>query len=304
VTPTRTLACLAPAELQEELARGFAGTGTSPLFLPPPRAPDPGARGARDPFGVGAAAAGVRGVADALLVVASRGRSPHRALPGPVVAGLPVGIVFADRPEHLRPWLRALHRPEDANPSWAVMAMWQHSFLSLGRRFLGWLGDAHGEVESWFADELARDELCERLATGPALAVYLGHGRARGFCAYLGVRWHHVAAVPQRAPCGAVVSFACDTLKQVGGAVPFGCRWVGEGRAAAYVGAVAPVPLGDHALIAHEFGRTVADGRTATVGEVLAEVEARLRSRRSKPGVLRTFDAFRLIGHPLQSLHA
>ena len=143
-----------------------------------------------DPYGIGPLAKKLAGKVDGILVIAPLNRSPHRTIPGPLVNGLPVGIVFSDQPEDLQPWVDSLHNQKKGSPVWAVLSKWNDYFLTRSQRVAKWLrGSNPSAVETWFADDVTRDELCERLATGPRLTWYMGHSRSRGLSAYHGVRW-------------------------------------------------------------------------------------------------------------------
>lgn len=301
----RVLACLAPEGFEGVLRDGLGAAGTGVLFEPLRACLGSGGAAGdhSDPFGVRAFARAVRAEADGVLLVTPRRRAPSRSVPGPVVEGLPVGTLACARPAQAAAWLRALATPPRDAPVWAVLAMWRHSYLSLGKRFTRWLrGSNPAGVESWAADEVGREELCRRLATGPSLAVYLGHGRSRGFSGYHGLRWSHVAAVRDHAPCGVLIAFACSTLQRERGRIPFGSRWVQEGRAAAYLGSVGAIPLGAHADLAHQTGAVFAEGRAPHLGGLLTELERRLASAPKLKGAYDAFRTFRVIGNPLQPL--
>jgi hypothetical protein len=117
-----------------------------------------------------------------------------------------------------------------------------------------------------------RDELIAELAAGPELAVYIGHGRPRGWSGYQGVRWHHVAAEQEVRPAGVVVALACDTLTPGRDGVAFGERWVASGRAAAYVGATSPLRIDDGLALQERLARRVAAGCDRDVGALLTAV--------------------------------
>ncbi|HEX5726812.1 MAG TPA: C25 family cysteine peptidase, partial [Longimicrobiaceae bacterium] len=155
----------------------------------------------------------------------------------------------------------------------------------------------------WTAERLTREELCAALAGGPRLAVYVGHGRPQGWSGYQAVRWDEVAAPPLERPCGTVVGFTCSTLRRERGAVPFGGRWVGEGRAAAYLGAVRPVRVEPGFRLTEALGEELARGAHATIGALLAALDRRLRAEPGMEAARRELRAFRLMGNPLQPLY-
>lgn len=299
------VACIAPVEYRDTLCAGLRACGTRARFLPRPKPlATTGGEGLRqDAFGIDTLARGLKGEVQGILLVSPKRRSARRAVPGPVVAGIPVGLLPSDRPEDLVPWLSALQNQERGTPTWAVMAMWRQSYLSLGRRFVGWLRGANANaVDAWFADQMSREEVCRRLASGPRIALYVGHGRSRGLCGYRGLRWHHVAAVPQTAACGTVMCFACETLKRDRGAIPFGYRWVMGGRAAAFFGSVDAVSVKANVMLANRVGSIFARSRARTIGELLTLLDRETAADPLLDGGRMAFDTYRLIGSPVQSL--
>ncbi len=300
------LAVIAPGEFGESLQNGLAHT-CADLVLIPRRPPVP--RPGDDPYGIGETAQNLFPRPDGILLIAPRRRAPGRLLPAPVLHGIPIGLVQADRAEQLGPWLQAVavRRRDNSESRWATMAMNKELYLQWGRRFAGWLktGAAGRQVRvvSWLADMVPRDKLCKLLATGPCLAVYSGHGRARGWSGYRALRWHHITAVKPERPCGTIFGLACDTLKRTRGIVPFGCRWVEEGRACAYVGSVARLGIKANEALARILGEILARGRCRTVGQLLSAVDNCLTQRSELSDARRALATYRLIGHPLQELY-
>jgi hypothetical protein len=289
------LACVTPPALRAALAGGLEAAGFRAIFAPLPTA----AMRTRNGW-VSDVAQDMHGACDGLIVVSPKGTSPRWALPAPVVEGLPVGLVCADGPEDLVVWLAAVsaHQPRVR----AVLATERDSYLTLGQRFARWLSRHHDGVEEWMADTVDRLDLCTRLATGPRLAVYLGHGRPTGFCGYLGVRWTHLDAVTDAKPAGVVLAFACDTLRQTNRAPPFGMRWVSAGRSATYVGSVTAVLVRAQARLVHLAGDVLGEGPVPHVGELLSRMDARLRHASADPHVLGAFQTLRIAGNPLHPL--
>lgn len=244
-----------------------------------------------------------------ILLIAPTRRSPARLVPAPVLHHIPVGIVQAESVAQLKPWLRALSATHTMGQGiiWAVLAMWKEDYLLGGERFTHWMQagvEGKGiDVQKWFADAISRKDVCERLTYGPRLAVYIGHGRARGWSGYRGIRWEHITAIKLREPCGVLMSLACDTLKQARGVIPFGCRWVREGRACSYVGSVDRVNHEANTAFARELGRIIAMQHSRTIGNLLSEVNDRLERDTELAGAKQAFLTYRIMGNPLQPLY-
>jgi hypothetical protein len=295
-------------------AGAWPGRSIELAELPPAQA------SAEDPYGMAALAARQPSGIRALLLVAPRARPPAALLPTPVLAGLPVGLLRADLPEDLDPWLGAIAGDgadaaeggghgagtEASGVVLAVFAMWKPFYLGWGERLAAALEAGYGgrgiAVRKPFADAVTREEACAELAAGPRLALYLGHGRQRGWSGYRGLRWRHVAAAPLREPVGALLALTCDNLKDGDGSLPsFGERWIDAGRAGAFFGAVdalAVPPLERIALVLEDL---FAAGAARDLAGLLAATDAAVAGE-ADPAVGQAWRRFRLLGDPLRPL--
>jgi hypothetical protein len=301
----RRLVAVAPADLWDCLHTGLAPLRLEYELIPRPEA----AASSSDPYGLIDLSQALTPRPAGILLIAPTGRSPARLMPSPVLHGVPVGIAQAESAAQLKPWLHALSATHRAvqGTVWAVLAMWKELYLIWGKRFVQWMQrgvhDKEVEVQAWFADTVSRQDLCQRLAAGPQLAVYVGHGRSRGWSGYRGLRWEHVVAVEMRQPCGVLISLACDTLKRTRGVFPFGCQWVSEGRSCSYVGSADRVGYEANAAFAHELGQMFARRHCQTIGQLLREVYEHLEQKPELKKARRAFLTYRLIGNPLQALY-
>lgn len=292
-----TLTVVAPTSMHGVLEEGLEAAGFQALLVPRPRA----APRSPDPYRIGEVAGGCRGRSHGVLLVAPRSGSPEAAVPGPVVEGRAVGLLFADRDRELLPWLACLPRKRPKVPEWVMLAMWKAYYMRIARRFKGRLRERNPEgTASWLADTVTREDLCRRLGAGPDLAIYFGHGRARGFSGYRGLRWHHVAEAPSERACGTVIGFACDTLDRVRGVFPFGCAWVQGGRASAYVGSVGAVGVIPNTALAFLTLEHLARHSVCTLDGLLRAVDEEIAARPKLHSAGRAFETYRVIGNPLQ----
>lgn len=263
----------------------------------------PPAGGGADPYGLEAVVRCWGGRCQGLLLVAPRCRPPRRCSPGPVVGGLPVGLVFGDRPAELRPWLDALvqdsRRPADG-VIWAVLSPWNGHHLPVARQLRRGLRNARFGVEGWFADCLTRAGLLAHLARGPDLAFYLGHGSPWGLDAFGGV---DLASIGEGGPwrsCGSLALLACRTAAPRGSAPGFATVLLAEGRVLSCLAAVADVEQGTNAALARRLVRAFADG-ARSLGACVAILDRELGSSDPRR---RTLRAYRLLGLPLQPVRA
>jgi Peptidase family C25 len=274
----------------EPLRRAYARRGIGELVVatnsPPP--PDEVVALARD--------------VDAVLLTYPRNRSPRTIVPWPAVVAdgqrVPVGIVpvvgrsverFAVSAASVH--LRAIGEPAAAT-SVALLAQRSRRYIDLAGRIRRLLGERHygdDAVFWWPADEIIRDDVVRGLTMGLAVAVYVGHGRPRGWVGYAGVRAHHLV---DAADAGAlVVSLACQTLSRYRTGLSFSEALVVQGTTAAAIGAVSTTRHVANARWSLRLVDALAAG-ASTAGELLAAAEP--------DGILGR--CYRLIGDPLAPL--
>lgn len=242
---------------------------------------------------------------DGVLVVVPRA-TDLATVPGPLIDGVPVGVVRADRPADLTIWRRHLEAPRRHVLTWAVLSMGKDAFLEPAGRLHERLDEAQGNgsldvaVEDWRPQCVDRPALCRRLATGPALAMYLGHGRRRGWAGYQALRWDHVAAVPQRAPLGALLALTCNGLSTQGSATgpSFLERFVSEGRAGAVFGSVGDVRMDAIATVVDRLGTVLVKQRPATLGALLRDLIAGPEG----DAIAAHLGSYRIVGLPIQPI--
>lgn len=290
------LAILAPPSFQRPLVEALGAAGLRAVFH---RRPEPG--GGADPFHLEALARRLTGHVEGLLLVVPPHRSPRTVVSGPMAGGLPVGLLFAREPGALSPWLEAVvRRSRRANGRHAVLAAWEEHYLRLGRDFARNLRTASANrTTTWFADRLNRPAMLERLAQGPALAAYFGHGHPDGLGGYHGVYREHVEALGPWRPCGVFAAWACDTLMQTRGGASFGRFLVGSGRAVGFLGSTAAVRTTDNAALARLAGACFERTRPESLGQWLCAIDAALT-----PGspAWRAWRSYRLLGAPSRCL--
>jgi hypothetical protein len=316
----RRAVVVAPAAIGRELARALAHAsrdGAAPELEVEVAQLGRGSGPRADPFGLRALLPSVASAtgAEVVLVVVPRRRGLARSVPGFVAAadgaggaglsasaagaGRPVvvGVVQADGPDELGPWLDAIRARRRAAGVGAqrvvVGAMGKDRYLDTAGSWVGELEAAGVAVDDLRADRVRREVLCEALAAGPAVAAYLGHGGDTGWGGYQTVRWRHVDAVTPRAPAGFVVGLACSTLRRTRGVVPFGSRLVASGRACAYLGSVRQLANDDVERLGSAIVAELAAGRHADVASLLATV-----ATTATPELAAVLDAFRLVGDP------
>jgi hypothetical protein len=291
------LAVVAPPSFRRPLVEALGAVGIRVAFH---RRPEPG--GGADPFLLEALARRLAGHAEGLLLIAPPRRAPRTVVPGPVVGGLPVGLLFAREPRALARWMEGLRAHHGRHPEGtrAVLAAWEDHYLRLGRRFARHLRAARdGRATTWFADRLNRPALLERLAEGPMLAAYFGHGHTDGLGGYHGLYREHIEAHDSWRTNGLFVAWACDTLAQGRGGGSFGRFLVESGRAAGFLGSTDAVRTVDNAALSELAGELLERWRPAHLGHWVCDLDETLG-----PGspARRAWRSYRILGHPLQAL--
>lgn len=243
------------------------------------------------------ALAGLADGAGAVLVVGPRERSPRTVLPAPVLTARDGRVVAAA-------WLPATSAQDLARFARTAVAVHERAARAAndadaGRpasgsvRTLAVLGERHprfdrlverivrigGEVQDGCrvrratAYELSRDDLVDLLATGPALGLYVGHGRPVGWVGYAGTRAHHLAdavALTGHRPAGAVVSLTCHTASRRRTGLSFAESLPLRGVAAATLGAVTSSVHTGNARWAVRIAHGL--GTASTIGDLVATI--------------------------------
>lgn len=252
----------------------------------------------RDPFGLAERVPGLG--ADVVILVVGARWGCRRLLPAPVVAGcvlalgrgqvgagpLPVGGPRATAP------------PE---APWVVAAMAKDEFLAPTAHWASTLIAGGIPTLDLRADRARRSDLVTALGRGPGVVLYAGHGRARGWSGYQGLRWKHLeSALPAGSGAGLVIAFACDTLKRTRSRVPFGSRLVAGGVARAYLGVPGSIRTRDAEALGELVVGTLASGAHPTPAHLVRAVDDAVRA--GPAAAQRAWRSFRIVGDPCGSL--
>ncbi len=215
--------------------------------------------------------------ADAVLVIGPRARSPRTALAGPgVTAGerwVPTAWLPLVSLESIQQFALAAARVHDraATPGrLGVLSQRQPRFERLADRIVRQAQHTGVQVERWTAYDMGREELVSRLHTGPALGLYVGHGRPIGWVGYAGMRAHHLEPGTDAEPAGAIVSLTCKTASRRRTGLSFAEAIPLTAVAAAAVGAVEPTHHTANARWAVRLAAALP--AAATIGDLLGQV--------------------------------
>ena len=136
---------------------------------------------------------------------------------------------------------------------------------------------------------------------GCSLAVYVGHGRSRGWSGYRGFRWSHMENTVQRKPIGTLISFSCSSLKSdKKNSLPFGLQWILSGRACTILASCGSLQLNALKVIGNIFLESVSSPDVSSIDELLFTMNDKIRSL-NNPALLKNWGNFRLTGNPFQT---
>jgi hypothetical protein len=220
---------------------------------------------------------------EAVLVVGPRRVSPRRGLPGMFLIDaqhrrVPVGWlpdVGAELAEYAQAAARVLARPQMRGPV-VVLGQWEDRFLRVGLRTARWFKryEAGWPVFHWTADRISRENMLRGLSTsGPAVALYFGHGRPRGWAGYHGVRRDHF---PPRwpEPIGGLLALCCENASRWRTAVSFAETLALQGVFAGALAAVTKTRHEHNRRIGPALCEALTSGGIHTLGDLVLALPA------------------------------
>lgn len=241
-----------------------------------------------------------------LIVLASRDKQKPSDFPGLFVDEWLLSLVLFKNLGELENWFGALTNYA-LNPPQKVFV------LGMMKPFyIHWAEKIHacfrkekrlnGKTSKHLADTTTNSELAEKLSKGCAFAIYVGHGRSRGWSGYRGFRWEHMEKNIQHSPVGTLVSFSCNGLKYDRSSfIPFGLRWVVSGRACTSLTSCGSLKIRPLEKIATTFMECISRTGVLRVDEYLFDINEKLRQM-NDPDVVTNWQQFRLIGNPIQMM--
>jgi hypothetical protein len=244
--------------------------------------------------------------AASLLVIGERRRSPRNVVPGLFLKDqsgrrVPIGWL-PDAKDRLRTFAEAAARVVTRSHAGAargplvLLGQWEDRTLRLTGQteqcFQSTETDRPLPLFRWTSERIARTDMLAGLRCGVGIAIYFGHGRARGWAGYHGVRGHHLPGTTGE-PVGAVLSLTCHVASRYKVGLSFAEEMVLGGFCAASLGATSATVHLENGLLAHKICATLANRDVATVGELL--VRSGLTERECTL-------TYRLVGDPLASL--
>ncbi|MEK7286664.1 MAG: C25 family cysteine peptidase [Nitrospirota bacterium] len=240
-----------------------------------------------------------------IFFVNRKQRNPSE-FPGLFIDHWLLSLVFYKNDHELFNWHRALNDYSNS-PSKKVFILgmmkplymrWANQFYACFKKekCLG------KETFKYLPDTTTNTELAQKLSKGCALAIYVGHGRSRGWSGYRGFRFHHMEETEQSHPVGVLFSFSCSGLKaDKKDSIPFGLQWTTSGRACTSIAACESLQIKPLEIIANALMESVSMRGCFRVDQLLFSMNDKIK-KISNPDVTLNWQRFRLIGNPFQRL--
>lgn len=239
-----------------------------------------------------------------IIVFVKYGRRNPSDFPEICLENYVISLVFYKDFSDITNWIKAVDDFSEKKPEKVLaLAMMKPFYMKWGEKIYQCLRKeryAKNIVSKHFGDTTTNLELGKKLSKGCNLAVYVGHGRSRGWSGYRGFRWKHLAINKQLAPIGSLISLSCSSLmhdKEM--SLPMGLQLIMEGRSCSFLGtwdAVQIVPLRTITTILLDL---FSEDRQQPLGELLYQAHQRIIAIED-PAVTENWFNFRLIGNPFQ----
>lgn len=232
-------------------------------------------------------------------------RSPSH-YPEICIDNLIVSLVFYKTHSDVSNWINALKTyPKKESSKALILGMMKPFYLKWGDRIYQSLQEARykqDNIDKHLADTTTKLELSQYLSEGSPLAIYVGHGRSRGWSGYRGVRWKDIERFEQKIPIGNMISLSCSSLKQDKEfSLPFGLQWIMEGRCCTFIGTWDAVKIKPLTIITKILLNCLSNSEINRVNELILSVNNQIVELNDSDVSL-NWSKFKLIGNPYQTL--
>lgn len=241
-----------------------------------------------------------------VIVFSKYGKRNPSHFPEICIGNFIISLVFYKTHEDISKWINALKiYPKEEAEKALIMGMMKPFYMKWGDQIYDSLRAARykqNNIAKHLADSTTKLELSKYLSEGSSLAIYVGHGRSRGWSGYRGVRWKDIELFDQKKPIGNLISLSCSSLKQDKEfSLPFGLQWVMEGRCLTFIGSWDEIKIKPLAVITNLLINGISNSEINKVYELLQHVNDQIIELNDSD-VLLNWSKFRLIGNPYQML--
>jgi len=241
-----------------------------------------------------------------VIIFVKYGKRNPSQFPEICSGNLVVSLVFYKIHKDISNWINALKTyPKENFNKVEVLGMMKPFYIKWGEKIYRHLLEKRykeKEVFKYLADTTTRLELAKKLSSGCSLAIYVGHGRSRGWSGYRGFRWKHIEKFEQKIPIGNMISLSCSSLKHDKEfSLPFGLQWVMEGRCCAFIGTWDSVQIKPLAVITNIFLKCMANSEICNINQLIISMNNQIVNL-NNDDVSANWSKFKLIGNPYQAL--
>ncbi len=241
-----------------------------------------------------------------VIIFSKYGEITPNQFPPICTSDLLISLFFYKTPNDISNWIKAIGSyNEGPNDEVLVLGMMKPFYIKWAGRVYDCLSNeryGNKKTSKHLPDNTTKVELAYRLSKGCTLAIYVGHGRSRGWSGYRGFRWSHISRFDQTKPIGTMISLSCSSVKQdKTESIPMGIQWVMDGRNCVFIGSTESVKIRPLENITRILLDSISVSEIKRVDQLILQVNDKIR-KLQKPDVSSIWDSFRLIGNPLQTL--
>ncbi len=241
-----------------------------------------------------------------VIIFSKYGRITAAQFPKICTSDLLISLFFYKTLSDISNWIEAIGNYNESPPNEVlVLGMMKPFYIKWAERVYNCLRNKrYGEEKTskHLPDITTNIELANQLSQGCILAIYVGHGRSRGWSGYRGFRWSHISRFNQKKPIGTVISLSCNSVKQdKTQSIPLGIQWVMDGRNCVFLGLTGSVKIRPLEEITRILLECLSVLEIRRVDQLILQLNDRIK-KLDKPDVNSTWTNFRLIGNPFQAL--
>ena len=210
---------------------------------------------------------------------------------------------FYTQQEDIHQWIASINAPTQKLTREAlVLSMMKPFYEKWANKFYRFFKHEkqNYKAKNLLPERTTNKELAATLSKGTDLAIYVGHGRSRGWSAYRGFRWKHVTQYDQAYPIRILISLSCSNLKQdKKESLPFGLQWTMSGRNACFFGASGAVKIQPLIQIANILMDSLKIKNLKTIGDLVLKMDQTIQLK-NEDELSENWQMFKLIGNPLE----
>lgn len=243
---------------------------------------------------------------DTVLIISKYGNRTPADFPKICLNNFLVSVVYYQSHGDILKWITAIKQYQNHSPRQVlVLGMLKPFYVKWANKIYNSL-----KISKYTEDKITRHlpdvttniELAEKLSSGCLMAIYVGHGRSRGWSGYRGFRWNHVVRFIQKQPIGSMISLSCSSLSQdKEESVPLGIKWVMDGRNCVFLGSIAAVKIKPLEEITNIMLEVITSVEVQRMDQLIFKMNDKIEQL-NNPEINLIWSSFRLVGNPIQAI--